>query len=234
MRKTLLLCTSLILSVQFSGCRQTEDEQMISQLRVSNEIIEGLLKEKRDGFASFTVEYPRKSEAYLAKHLIHLYDNHLANSNESLKYEGSLNWFNNLTQKDTVWQQHLPLHLMPDSASLLKMHSSLKKNIVLTQFAKLFNEEGRIGYSSIRCDFSPFGAYHLDSTNIILVKGVTPFMNNYYEISIDEPLADVIELRMIGLIYLPKEKRKQYEVIITTEDPMYKSPRIDTSKVNLK
>lgn len=234
MSKTLVLCAALILPILFSGCRQSEDEQMIAQLRISNEIIEGLLKEKRDGFVSFIAEFPEKPETDMAKHLIYLYDSHLNDSEDSLKYEGHLDWFKNLIQEDSVWQHHAPLSAMPNSKSLTTMTSALKKNIVLTQYAMLFNQEGRIGYSSIRCDFSPFGAYHLDSTNIIMVKGMTPLMNNNYEISIDEPLANVIEVRMLGLIYLPKEKRKQYEVIITTEDPMYKSPRIDTLNVNLK
>ncbi len=234
MKNFLVLTIILPLTILFSGCSNTEDEQMINQLRISNEIIYDRLEEKRSGFLSFLAEYPDSKEyVRLARHLIYLYDNDPNKFHNIRKYDASIQWLKDVVHKDSLWEYDAKFQI-PDSSLTVQMHPEMKKNIVLTNYAKLFKDTGQIGIANIRCDFSPFAAFHLDSTDIVLVKGMTPFQNNDYEISIDEPLAEVVPVRMLGLIYLPKKKKEQYEIIITTKDPMYKSPRIDSLRVNLK
>ncbi len=233
MKNFLVLAIVLPLTIIFSGCSHPEDEQIIKQLRISNEIIYDRLEEKRSGFLSFLAEYPDHNEyVRRAKHLIYLYDNDPNKFHNIRKYDASIQWLKDVVHKDSLWEYEAKFQI-PDSSLTVQMHPEMQKNIVLTHYAKLFKDAGQIGIAQIRCGFGLFSGFQIDSTNVIGLKTNMPLTGDNYTLSINEPNAEVWPIKMLGLINVPNNGRKEYEVIIRTEDPMYKSPVSDTITVEM-
>lgn len=231
--KNFLIVVPIIFLSLFSRCSHTTHEQTMEQLRISNEIIYAHLEEKRSGFVSFMAEYPRAIQyVRRAEHLIELYDHDPNKFHNPTKYDSSIDWLRTMIHKDSLWKPD-PRFELPDSTTLAGMSLPLKQNIVLTHYAKLFKDAGNIGLADIKCDFGLFTGFQLDSTNIIGLKTNMPLTGNNYTLTINEPNAEVWPIKMLGLIHVPKNSRKKYEVVIRTEDPMYKNPISDTVTVKM-